>query len=157
MMLWQFLITFYGLYPEIENVGLTQNYEFFYHQCPSISISVIFKNKIDHLSACSNPSGSQSFIITFMNRSLYHHSVQYQRLLTSPGPPGPPKHGCPIVKFFRSQVQSELILEFKMTVQFRFQSPCFRYSKGQLTFIPKKRFFKNFDLFIWTVHFASSG
>ena len=70
IMLCEFLITFYGLYPEIENVGLTQNYEFFYHQCPSISIYVIIKNKIDHLSAFSNPSGSQSFIITFMNSRL---------------------------------------------------------------------------------------
>ena len=30
IMLCEFLITFYGLYPEIENVGLTQNYEFFF-------------------------------------------------------------------------------------------------------------------------------
>ena len=50
---------------------------FLFHQCSSISIYVIIKNKIDHLSACSNPSGSQSFIITFMNSRLWTIIIQF--------------------------------------------------------------------------------
>ena len=40
----QFLITFYGLYPEIENVGLIQNYDFLFinaHQFQFMSSSKI--------------------------------------------------------------------------------------------------------------------
>ena len=34
IMLCEFLITFYDLYPEIENVRLSQNYEFFLSSVP---------------------------------------------------------------------------------------------------------------------------